>query len=160
MADVHGSLDQIHSKFEENEEDKKNFKRAINLLLRDDAIQPHLKSVIGYLLDCHDRLSALLNAANDFNRKLVAEISSFRGEIISLKNAIVSNDPSSNDKSVKANSSYEEIERNRSIVIFGIAESKAKNSTARAQEDHITCLLNASHCQSIAWGNPCQIDPD
>ncbi|EYC04930.1 hypothetical protein Y032_0021g309 [Ancylostoma ceylanicum] len=138
MAGVQESLDEFRSKFEENEDDTKNFKRAINLILGDDTIQPHLKSVIGYLLDRHDRLSALLNAANDFNRKLVAEISSFKGEIISLKNAIVSSNTSSSDKSVESRTSFEEIERNRSVVISGVTESKAKNSTVRAHDDYVT----------------------
>lgn len=132
----------------------------IEALLKDESLPSHLRTVVSYLVEDRKQTQSLLKIC----RELTEEVRLLRSENAKLKqqSSVVSNDVSQDSAPPKSDSHeapakptvhssslpYEEVERSRSIVIAGIAESNYPSSSARVIQD-IQCVRDIMDFLSI-----------
>ncbi|KAL6723566.1 hypothetical protein Aduo_018554 [Ancylostoma duodenale] len=107
-------------------------------LLKDESLPPHLKAIISFLLDDRRRLNSLLDNFRELNDellKLQAENARLRNSAANVN--LASPVPAQSDRSSchapspqrPSSTTYEEVERARSVVIAGIPECPATQSS-------------------------------
>ncbi|KIH42416.1 hypothetical protein ANCDUO_27599 [Ancylostoma duodenale] len=124
------------------------FDTAAELLISDDTLPINLRTVIGYLMEKAKQLDFVLDKNRELtveNQQISNEVIGLRAENQSLKIALgqqVSSSPTSanlsqSQKSMNPNSvtSFDDVERNRSVVIAGVEESRAVQASLRVNYD-------------------------
>ncbi|KAK6049246.1 endonuclease/exonuclease/phosphatase family protein, partial [Cooperia oncophora] len=126
-----------------------DFDRAINLVVNDASLPPHLKTVMNFLVDLKDQIGYVLARNKELqeenesvrrkNSELISEVNSLNSQIIVLKKALSSHE-NFNQSQVSSQPStlvnnFEEVERRRSVVIIGVKESSAALSSDRVLYD-------------------------
>ncbi|KAL6738521.1 hypothetical protein Aduo_012063 [Ancylostoma duodenale] len=143
-----------------------DFDRAVDLVLNDATLPPHLRTVMSHLLEIKEQFPVVIEVNRELtieneriskiNTELEKENSSLRLEIDCLKKTLSSSprsapdQPLCNDKSPP--DSFEEVERRRSLVIAGVPESHAPLSSSRVMYD-LNCVRQILDFLSIEWGD-------
>lgn len=122
--------------------------RAIDLIIADQSLPPHLKAAMGCMLELKDQLTAVVarnkelveenNMVRTRNTELESEVHSLRSQIGVLKQALSQQNHSqvsSQDSPMSSGDSAEDIERRRSIVVIGVKECSAPVSSAGVVHD-------------------------
>ncbi|KAK6050591.1 hypothetical protein COOONC_11904 [Cooperia oncophora] len=125
--------------------------RAIDLIIGDSSLPPHLKTAMGFLLEMKDQIASVKrnkelveenNCMRLRNNELQEEVDSLKSQITLLKQALASSKNSTNVRvDSQVNSSphnYEELERRRSIVIVGVKECNSPVSSDRLFSRHLS----------------------
>lgn len=144
---------------------------AVDLLLKDANLPPHLRVVISHLLEIKDEFSKVVarnqelveenKVIQEKSAVLLRENASLQSEVNKLRYKLSSKENGLSQPNIVSTStmSYDEIERKRSVVISGIPESFAPVASSRVLHDiaHLRQFFDFLHieCQPFVctvWG--------
>lgn len=121
--------------------------RAVDLIINDQSLPPHLKAAVGCMLEIREQLNAVVAKNKELmeeniavcarNVELENEVLSLKSQINVLKQALTSQAAVAPMSSVDISGSHfhEDVERKRSVVIIGVNESSSPVASDRVLYD-------------------------